>query len=78
MSTFFDRQREILPADLPPAPDAVTFFAEWVFGPRYPELVSLVLGPGLLEHRIRKGRHRGELTDAWLRLLQRAELLPSP
>ncbi len=59
----------------PIAPDAVTFFAEWVFGPRYPELVSLVLGPGLLEHRIRKGRNKGELTDAWLRLLQRAELL---
>ncbi|MBB4748652.1 hypothetical protein [Actinoplanes lobatus] len=59
----------------PIAPDAVTFFADWVFGPRYPELVSLVLGPGLLEHRIRKGRHKGELTDAWLRLLQRAELL---
>lgn len=59
----------------PIAPDAVTFFADWVFGPRYPELVTLVLGPGLLEHRIRKGRYKGELTDAWLRLLQRAELL---
>ncbi|MEU4624180.1 hypothetical protein AB0G04_29915 [Actinoplanes sp. NPDC023801] len=60
----------------PIAPDAVTFFTEWVFGPRYPELVSLVLGPGMLEHRIRKGRDKGELTDAWLRLLQRADLLP--
>jgi hypothetical protein len=62
----------------PIAPDAVTFFAEWVFGPRYPELVSLVLGPGLLERRIRKGRNKGELVDAWLRLLQRAELLHDP
>jgi hypothetical protein len=59
----------------PIAPEAATFFADWVFGPRYPELVTLVLGPGLLEHRIRKGRDRGELTDAWLRLLQRAALL---
>jgi hypothetical protein len=50
-------------------------FHEWVLGPRYPKLVSLVLGPGLLDHRIRKGRDRGELTDTWLRLLHRAELL---
>ncbi|WP_157411430.1 MULTISPECIES: hypothetical protein [Actinoplanes] len=62
----------------PIAPDAVTFFTEWVFGPRYPELVSLVLGPGLLEQRIGKGRHKGELSDAWLRLLQRAELVQDP
>ncbi|MFI1990148.1 hypothetical protein [Actinoplanes sp. NPDC020271] len=59
----------------PIAPDAATFFAEWVFGPRYPELVALVLSPSLLEQRFRKGRDKGELTDAWLRLLQRADLL---
>ncbi|KUL28541.1 hypothetical protein [Actinoplanes awajinensis] len=48
------------------APDVPTFFTEYVFGPRYPELVTLVLGAGAPEHR-----------DSWLRLLRTAGVLPS-
>jgi hypothetical protein len=58
------------------APDVPTFFSEYVFGPRYPELVRLVLGEMAAEHRIRRGRHKGQPTDSWLRLLQTADIVP--
>ncbi|GAB2923656.1 hypothetical protein GCM10027280_08430 [Micromonospora polyrhachis] len=51
------------------APDIVTFFDEFVLGPRYLELVDTVLWPGAREHRVRKGRFRGQYEDTWLRLL---------
>ncbi|MER7275444.1 hypothetical protein ABT369_13385 [Dactylosporangium sp. NPDC000244] len=45
---------------------------EEVHHPIAPDAVTFFAELG---HRIRKGRNKGELTDAWLRLLQRAELL---
>ncbi|SCG56085.1 hypothetical protein [Micromonospora coxensis] len=56
------------------APDVATFFDECVLGPRYPELVAVVLGPGVAEQRARKGRHAGEYADNWRRLLVAADL----
>ena len=56
------------------APDVATFFDEHVLGPRYPELVATVLGPGVAERRLRTGRHTGEYADNWRRLLIAAGL----
>ncbi|MBQ0895493.1 hypothetical protein KBX37_20715 [Micromonospora sp. U56] len=56
------------------APDIVTFFNERVFGPGYPDLVATVLGPGVRDRRLRKGRHAGEYADNWRRLLITAGL----
>lgn len=58
------------------APDVPTFFNDFVFGPRYPELVTTVLGAGSLTHRVGKGPDKGELSDTWLRLLQAAGVVP--
>ncbi|MEV4480902.1 hypothetical protein [Micromonospora coxensis] len=56
------------------APDIVTFFDEFVLGPKYPELVDTVLGPGVRAERVRKGRFQGQYQDTWLRLLVTAGL----
>ncbi|SCL64090.1 hypothetical protein GA0070606_3906 [Micromonospora citrea] len=56
------------------APDVATFFDEHVFGPGYPELVATVLGPGVRDERLRRGRHAGEYADNWRRLLIAADL----
>ncbi|MEU2665232.1 hypothetical protein [Micromonospora sp. NPDC007220] len=56
------------------APDVATFFDEHVLGPGYPELVAVVLGPGVRDQRLRKGRHAGEYADNWRRLLIAADL----
>ncbi|TDB74005.1 hypothetical protein [Micromonospora sp. KC721] len=56
------------------SPDVATFFDEHVLGPRYPELVAVVLGPAAAEQRLRKGRHAGEYADNWRRLLIAAGL----
>ena len=58
------------------AADVPAFFNECVFGPRYPELVTLVLGGSAIEHRVRKGPDKGEPADSWLRLLRTAGILP--
>ncbi|MGW0435423.1 hypothetical protein ACWDV4_23145 [Micromonospora sp. NPDC003197] len=57
------------------APDLVTFFDEFVLGPRYTELVDTILWPGARERRVRKGRFRGQYEDTWLRLLTTAGLV---
>ncbi|MEU6074476.1 hypothetical protein [Micromonospora sp. NPDC047074] len=56
------------------AGDPVTFFDEHVLGPGYPELVAVVLGPGVRDRRLRTGRHAGEHADNWRRLLVAAGL----
>ncbi|WP_433387900.1 hypothetical protein [Micromonospora sp. KLBMP9576] len=56
------------------APDVATFFDEHVLGPAYPELVAVVLGPGVRDQRLRKGPHAGEYADNWRRLLIAADL----
>ncbi|MEV4496647.1 hypothetical protein AB0J84_13185 [Micromonospora arborensis] len=56
------------------APDLATFFNDWVLGPSYPDLVATVLGPGVRDRRLRKGRHAGEYADNWRRLLITAGL----
>jgi len=56
------------------APDVITFFDEFVLGPRYPELVDTILGPGVRAQRVRKGRFQGQYEDTWLRLLVAAGL----
>jgi hypothetical protein len=56
------------------ASDIVTFFNEYVFGAKYSMLVDTILGPGARERRERKGKHRGQYADSWLRLLVAADL----
>ncbi|MEV4199395.1 hypothetical protein [Micromonospora globbae] len=51
------------------APDIVTFFDEFVLGDKYPQVVDRILGPGVREQRVRKGRFQGQYEDTWLRLL---------
>jgi hypothetical protein len=54
------------------APDLPTFFARYVFGPEYPDLVDLVcVYPA---HRTRKRRY----VDPWMRLLVAAGLVVPP
>lgn len=53
------------------APDVVTFFDQYVFGPRYRDLSSAVLGQGSADLRTKKGGYR----DTWMRLLDAAGLL---
>ncbi|MFG1889742.1 hypothetical protein ACGFIR_17960 [Micromonospora sp. NPDC049051] len=57
------------------APDVVTFFDEYVLGDKYPELVDTILGPGVREQRVRKGRFQGQYADTWLRLLATAGIV---
>ncbi|MFI6260972.1 hypothetical protein [Micromonospora sp. NPDC051006] len=51
------------------APDTATFFDQHVLGPGYPELVATVLGPGVRDERLRRGRNAGGYADNWRRLL---------
>ncbi|GAB3979776.1 hypothetical protein V1634_16075 [Plantactinospora veratri] len=56
------------------APDVVTFFDECVLGAGYPEFVREMCGPAALDHRVRRGRFKGQYTDTWRRLLTAAGL----
>ncbi|MEE6259670.1 hypothetical protein [Plantactinospora sonchi] len=56
------------------APDIVSFFDTCVLGPDYPDVVETVCGPFHRDHRVRKGRFKGQYTDTWLRLLVAAGL----
>ncbi|WP_091627532.1 hypothetical protein [Micromonospora peucetia] len=57
------------------APDIVTFFDEYVLGEKYPQMVDTILGPGVREQRVRKGRFQGQYADTWLRLLVTAGIV---
>lgn len=52
-------------------PDLASFFDEFVLGPRYPDLVTRVLGSAFRDAADRKDRP----TDSWRRLLTTADLL---
>jgi hypothetical protein len=56
------------------APDIVTFFNDCVLGAGYRSLAQAVPGVGAADHRVRKGRHKGQYTDSWRRLLVAAGL----
>lgn len=56
------------------APDIVTFFNDYVLGAGYRSLAQAVPGLGPADHRVRKGRHKGQYTDLWRRLLVAAGL----
>ncbi|MEU8328056.1 hypothetical protein [Micromonospora sp. NPDC048839] len=45
-----------------------------MFGPGYPDLVATVLGPGIRDRRLTRGRQAGEYADNWRRLLITAGL----
>lgn len=56
--------------------DAVAFCDEYLLGEKYPLLVKTVFGVDVGTERVRKGRHKGELADTWMRLLVIAGLVP--
>lgn len=54
------------------APNLPAFFARFVFGPQYPELVGLVCTGSPYR------KHKRRYADPWMRLLAAADLIPPP
>ncbi|MFC6021238.1 tetratricopeptide repeat protein [Plantactinospora solaniradicis] len=54
--------------------DAVAFCDDYLLGEMYPQFVKNIIGVDVGTERIRKGPHKGELADTWMRLLVSAGL----